>query len=84
LQELLHYFDPMVAGVLVPGVLIAFLAALPFLDRAKGWRIRDRKMLVIVFTVLAVVALVLTVRGAFFRGPEWSWVPPWQHMYLEL
>jgi menaquinol-cytochrome c reductase cytochrome b/c subunit len=84
LQELLHYFDPMVAGVLVPGVLIAFLAALPFLDRTKGWRIRDRKMLVIVFTVLAVAALVLTVRGAFFRGPEWSWVPPWQHMYLEL
>lgn len=84
LQELLHYFDPMVAGVLVPSVVIAFLAALPFLDRAKGWRIRDRKMLVIVFTVLALAALVLTVRGAFFRGPEWSWVSPWQHLYLEL
>lgn len=84
LQELLHYFNPMVAGVLVPGLVVLFLAALPFLDRAKGWRVRDRKMVAIVFTLLAVVALVLTIRGALFRGPEWSWVHPWQHMYLEL
>lgn len=84
LQELLHYYNPMVAGVLVPAVVVMFLAVLPFLDRAKGWRIRDRKMVVIVFTILAIMALVLTIRGAFFRGPEWSWVPPWQHVYLEL
>jgi quinol-cytochrome oxidoreductase complex cytochrome b subunit len=84
LQELLHYFNPMVAGVLVPAVAVSFLAALPFLDRSKGWRIGNRKMVVIVFTVLAVVALILTLRGALFRGPEWSWVRPWQHLYLEL
>lgn len=84
LQELLHYYNPMVAGVLVPAVVVMFLAVLPFIDRAKGWRIRDRKMVVIVFTILAIVALVLTIRGALFRGPEWSWVPPWQHLYLEL
>ena len=84
LQELLAHFQPMVAGVLVPAAALLFLAALPFLDRGKGWRIRDRKMVVVVFTVLAVVALVLTVVGALFRGPEWSWVWPWQHLYLEL
>ena len=84
LQELLHYFNPMVAGVLVPGAVVVFLAALPFLDRAKGWRIRDRKMVVIVFTVVALAALVLTIRGALFRGPEWTWVRPWVHNYLEL
>ena len=84
LQELLHYFNPMVAGVLVPAAALVFLAALPFLDRAKGWRIRDRRMVVIVFTVLALAAAILTVRGALFRGPEWSWVTPWKHMYLEL
>jgi hypothetical protein len=27
---------------------------------------------------------VLTVVGAFFRGPGWSWVWPWDHLYLEL
>ena len=44
---------------------------------------RDRKFVVIVFTVLAVTALVLTVIGTFFRGPEWSWVWPWHHLYAE-
>ncbi len=84
LQELLAHFQPMVAGVLVPAAALLFLAALPFLDRGNGWRIRDRKMVVVVFTVLAVVALVSTVVGALFRGPEWSWAWPWQHLYLEL
>jgi quinol-cytochrome oxidoreductase complex cytochrome b subunit len=84
LQELLSHLQPMVAGILIPGAALLFLVALPYLDRSKGWRIRDRKMVVIVFTVLAVSALVLTVIGAFFRGPGWSWVWPWQHLYLEL
>src|SRR6266511_2977102 len=69
---------------LVPRVVLLFLVAVPFLDRSKGWRIRDRKMVVVVFTVLAVAALVLTLIGAVFRGPGWSWVWPWQHLYLEL
>lgn len=84
LQELLSYVHPMVAGVLVPGAALMFLASLPFLDRSKGWRVRDRRMVVVVFTVLVVAALVLTVIGALFRGPEWTWVWPWQHLYLEL
>ena len=84
LQELLAHLQPMVAGILIPGAALLFLFALPYLDRSKGWRISDRKMVVVVFTVLAVAALVLTVVGAFFRGPGWSWVLPWHHLYLEL
>jgi Cytochrome b subunit of the bc complex len=84
LQELLAHLQPMVAGILIPGAALLFLFALPYLDRSKGWRIRDRKMVVIVFTVLAVVALALTLIGALFRGPGWSWVLPWHHLYLEL
>jgi len=84
LQELLAHLQPMVAGILIPGAALLFLFALPYLDRAKGWRVRDRKMVVIVFSALAVAALVLTVIGAFFRGPGWSWVLPWHHLYLEL
>jgi quinol---cytochrome c reductase cytochrome c subunit, bacillus type len=64
LQELLSHVHPMVAGILVPGVALLFLAALPFLDRSKGWRLRDRKYVVIVFAVIAVAALVLTLVGA--------------------
>lgn len=84
LQELLAHFQPMVAGVLAPGAAVVFLVILPYIDRSKGWRIRDRKMIVIVFTVLALTALVLTVIGTLFRGPEWGWVWPWKHMYVEL
>jgi menaquinol-cytochrome c reductase cytochrome b/c subunit len=84
LQELLSHLQPMVAGILAPTAVVLFLFALPFLDRSEGWRIRDRKMLVIVFTVLAVVGLTLTLIGALFRGPGWSWVWPWKHLYLEL
>ena len=74
LQELLSHFTPMVAGVLIPGAALLWLVALPYIDRGKGWRVRDRKYVVVVFTVIAVTALVLTVIGTFFRGPAWSWV----------
>jgi quinol-cytochrome oxidoreductase complex cytochrome b subunit len=84
LQELLSHLQPMVAGILIPGAALLFLVALPYLDRSKGWRVRDRKLLVIVFTVMAIAAVVLTLIGALFRGPGWTWVWPWHHLYLEL
>jgi len=84
LQELLSHVQPMVAGVIVPAAALVWLMFLPYLDLGKGWRIRDRKVVVIVFTTIAVAALVLTVIGTFFRGPGWSWVWPWQHLYVEL
>ena len=84
LQELLSHLQPMVAGVLIPGAALLFLLLLPFIDRSRGWRIRDRKMVVIVFSALALSALILTLIGALFRGPGWAWVWPWQHLYLEL
>jgi quinol-cytochrome oxidoreductase complex cytochrome b subunit len=83
LQELLHWMQPVVAGVLIPGAALLWLVILPYLEKREGWRIRDRKFVVIVFTVVAVAALVLTVVGTFFRGPAWSWAWPWQHNYAE-
>src|SRR3974377_566741 len=32
LQELLHYFPPVVAGVLIPGLLVIALVVLPYFD----------------------------------------------------
>ena len=83
LQELLHWLQPVVAGVLIPGAALLWLFALPYLDRSRGWRIRDRRFIVTVFTVVAVAALTLTVIGTFFRGPSWTWVWPWTHLYAE-
>ncbi len=83
LQELLHWMQPVVAGVLIPGAALLWLVILPYLDKRQGWRIRDRRFVVVVFTVVAVAALLLTVIGTFFRGPAWSWAWPWQHFYAE-
>lgn len=84
LQELLSYMHPMIAGVVAPVYAVLFLTLIPYLDRSKGWRLRDRKMMSILFFTVMIAALVLTIIGSFFRGPEWNWVWPWQHLYLEL
>lgn len=44
LQELLHYFPPVVAGVLIPGVLVIALIVIPYFDiniEAEGFFLRD-------------------------------------------
>lgn len=84
LQELLSHFHPTVAGILAPAAAVVFLTAVPYLDRGRGWRVRDRKLMAILVTALVVVAVVLTLVGALFRGPEWTWSWPWKALYLEL
>ncbi|MCJ7832201.1 MAG: cytochrome b N-terminal domain-containing protein, partial [Actinobacteria bacterium] len=84
LQELLSYMHPMVAGVIAPLAAVGFLACIPYLEKGSGWRLRDRKVVVIIFIVVIAAAVILTIVGSFFRGPEWTWVWPWDHLYLEL
>ena len=43
-----------------------------------------RNTLIAAGSALALSALVLTIIGALFRGPGWTWVWPWHHLYLEL
>ncbi|KKM12088.1 hypothetical protein SY88_05355 [Clostridiales bacterium PH28_bin88] len=78
LQELLHYGNPLIMGILLPGVAISALMALPYLDRNPSSRPRDRKWAIGIFTTVVVVFGILTVIGTFFRGPGWEWVWPWQ------
>jgi hypothetical protein len=26
----------------------------------------------------------VTLAGSFFRGQQWTWVWPWQHIYFDL
>jgi quinol-cytochrome oxidoreductase complex cytochrome b subunit len=84
LQELLVYFHPTIAGVLLPAAFFLVLTLIPYIDRSRGWRLRDRKLLAFVFFTLLIAAATLTIMGALFRGPEWRWVWPWDHLYLEL
>jgi menaquinol-cytochrome c reductase cytochrome b/c subunit len=77
LQELLRYFHPMVAGVLVPTLFFAFLFVLPYADRNPSSKPGDRKLAIVLFTMLLMFFAVLTIIGAFFRGPGFNFVWPW-------
>ena len=78
LQELLAYFDPQVAGVIVPGFGLAALAFIPYIDRNPSVRPSDRKFAIAIFTVFVMSSSVLTIFGSFFRGPGFNFTFPWR------
>ncbi len=65
LQELLHYFPPVVAGVLIPGLVVIALVAIPYFKiniEAEGLWTRNRtQRLRIVAAVIAVFSVFLAV-----------------------
>jgi len=79
LQELLAYFHPSVAGVLVPTLVLVGAALLPFVDRGDihATRPSDRKTAVVLFTFFCILGLTVTFIGIFFRGPGYSFVIPY-------
>jgi menaquinol-cytochrome c reductase cytochrome b/c subunit len=85
LQELLRYFHPMVAGIVIPTFILVGLAAVPYLDRNPSTKPGDRKLAITLFTMLFMFGAVLTIIGSFFRGPGYNWVWPWaQGVFFEL
>ncbi len=61
LQEMLHYFPPVVAGVLVPGLVVMALIVIPYFNiniEAEGVFLKDRKRRVLIFYVVAAVLSV--------------------------
>ncbi len=77
LQELLHHFPPIVGGVVIPVVIILTLILLPYLDRNPSSKLKERKVIVTIFTVCVLGIVILTLIGMFFRGEYWKWVWPW-------
>jgi quinol-cytochrome oxidoreductase complex cytochrome b subunit len=81
LQELVSY-SAFWGGVVVPGLLITALLLLPYIDHnRKGvgrWFARERFIANTIFTVCLVIAVVLTIIGTLFRGPNWSWQDPFK------
>jgi len=77
LQELLSYFDPQVAGVILPGFGLGGLAIIPYIDRNPSVRPSDRKLAIMIFTFFVMAAAILTIFGSFFRGPGFNFTFPW-------
>ncbi|HKU26031.1 MAG TPA: hypothetical protein VJQ54_11205, partial [Candidatus Sulfotelmatobacter sp.] len=63
LQEMLHYFPPVVAGVLVPGLVVIALVVIPYFKvniEAEGFFLKDRQnRLRIFYTVAAGLVIFL-------------------------
>ncbi len=61
LQELLHYFPPVVAGVLVPGLVVMALIVIPYFNinvEAEGIFTRNRKLRIRIASIVVVCLLV--------------------------
>ncbi|MBI5410037.1 MAG: hypothetical protein HZA14_11780 [Nitrospirae bacterium] len=82
LQELLVYFDPWMAGVMIPAVIIMCLMLIPYLDRnTQGvgrytFSIRRFAVINYLFGFSMWIALILI--GYFLRGPNWQLYWPWE------
>jgi len=85
LQELLRYFHPMVAGIVIPTFILVVLAAIPYVDRNPSTKPGDRKVAMTMFTLLFCFGATLTIIGCFFRGPGYNWIWPWaQGVFFDL
>src|SRR6185312_12016436 len=83
LQEMLVYFDPWLAGVVLPGLIIVGLIAIPYIDRnPKGngyYTFKERKAEITIFLFgFAVLWVSLIVLGTFLRGPNWNFFGPFE------
>ncbi len=83
LQEMLVFFDPWHAGVVLPSFIILGLMVIPFIDiNPKGngyycWK--DRKWEILTFLVgFHILWVSLIIIGTFLRGPGWNWFWFWE------
>ena len=83
LQEMLVYFDPWMAGVVLPTFIIIGLMVIPYVDiNPKGsgyFTFRERPFAISVYLFgFLVLWVALVVLGVFFRGPGWNLFWPWE------
>lgn len=86
LQEMLVYFDPWFAGVVLPTLIIVGLMAFPYIDTSPlgigYYTIRQRMVALVSFCAGFALWLGLIFIGTFVRGPGWMWFMPgqtWDH-----
>src|SRR5262245_7139593 len=84
LQEMLVYYDPWIAGIVLPLLIIMGLMAIPYIDfnqKGNGYFTFTQRSFAISsfmfgFLVLWVVLIVL---GTFLRGPNWNFFGPYEY-----
>jgi hypothetical protein len=83
LQEMLVYYDPWMAGVVLPSLVIFGLMAIPYLDFNKAgngyYTIEQRKFAYLVFQFgFLELWVTLIILGTFLRGPNWNFFGPFE------
>ncbi len=83
LQEMLVYFDPWIAGVIMPTLIIVGLMAIPYIDvNEKGngyYTYKERKFAIVTYCVgFLILWVALIVLGTFLRGPNWNFFGPFE------
>lgn len=87
LQELLVYFDPWLAGVVIPTLIVLGLMAVPYIDIYNpvsgqyGLTIRKKAGAIFLFGFVMWFGLIIV--GTFFRGPSWHFYWPWESWLVE-
>jgi hypothetical protein len=84
LQEMLVYFDPWMAGVVLPGIILVGLILLPFIDtNPKGngyYTFAERKFAISGFMFGWIVLWIFLIQvGTFLRGPNWTFYGPFEY-----
>jgi hypothetical protein len=83
LQEMLVYFDPWIAGVLLPGFIIVGLCAIPYLDtnpKGNGYSTFEERPFAVTFFWVGFILFWVSfvILGTFLRGPNWSFFGPFE------
>ncbi|MDA1093814.1 MAG: hypothetical protein O3A25_11185 [Acidobacteria bacterium] len=84
LQEMLVYFDPWLAGVVLPGLIVVGLMAIPYVDKNPNgngyYTFKERKAEITIFLFgFVVLWSSLIVLGTFLRGPNWNFFGPFEY-----
>lgn len=87
LQEMLVYFDPWLAGVVLPGLIIVGLIAVPYIDknpRGNGYyTFKERPFAIAMFMFgFVILWILLIIFGTFLRGPNWNFFGPYEYWDL--
>jgi hypothetical protein len=87
LQEMLVYYDPWLAGVVFPSLIIGGLCAIPYIDtNPKGngyYTFKERKVEISLFLFgFLILWVLLVILGTFLRGPNWNFFGPYEYWDL--